>query len=490
MRKLLLLLAVLLPIVAKSDIIVAPGTLTSTAATLIWDKPAKTTHYKIIINGKQLFGTDKCNITLKSLRPLTVYNITIIGEGMKSLNITFKTYALSKVVDITSFGAKGDGTTLNTKAIQSAIDACPEDGTVLIPEGTFLSGALFLKSHMTLQVNGTLKGSSNEADYLPYIKNRFEGWEMETYASLLNAGVLNKRGGYSVEQLIIRGEGTISGGGRALGQAMIDKGGMRSRGRLICLMNCKNVAIQGLQIEESPCWTIHYIYCQGVTCQNLNIVSTVRNGDGIDPDSSTDCYIFNCIFSTGDDCIAIKSGKNPTGYYIGKPTKHVVISNCDFQKGHGISIGSEMSGGVSDVLVQDCIAGKLLHGFQIKATKERGGYVRDITVADCQLLKITILSELPYNNDGDPAPVVPVFENFTFRNIDLSGADTTMPVMDINGFKDAAQHLKNLVFTGIVVPENARVVVNDADKVVFKEVSSADGKKAKYLVKHSTNVVK
>lgn len=359
-----------------------------------------------------------------------------------------------------------------------------------IPKGVFLSGALFLKSHMTLEIakDGILKGSGNTADYLPFINNRFEGWEMKTYASLLNAGVMNNKGGFTVEQLAIKGEGTISGGGGALGKAMIDQNGIRSRGRLICLMNCKAVAIQGLTIKDSPCWTIHYIYSKGISCHDLNIISTARNGDGLDPDSSDDSYIFNCTFSTGDDCIAIKSGKNPEGYAIRKPTRNVNISNCTFTRGHGISIGSEMSGGVSDVLVQDCTAGALLHGMQIKGTKARGGYVKNVTVADCQLLKITIFSAVNYNNDGAAAPEPPVFENFVFRNIDLSKAGIKEPVIDINGFKAEGHQLKNVVFDAIKLPGDAEIKVNDAKDVKFKDIITGNGTKPKYVVLDSENV--
>ncbi|WP_170113669.1 glycoside hydrolase family 28 protein [Mucilaginibacter yixingensis] len=404
-----------------------------------------------------------------------------------SISTKFTTNAKGRVLNIIDFGAKGDDVTLNTQAIQKAINECPKGGAVLIPAGTFLSGALYLKGFMTLKVakGGILKGSINEADYLPMYNNRFEGWEMKTYASLINAGVMNHDGGFVVEQLSIQGEGTIRGGGTPLAKQMIDKAGLRGRGRLFCLMNCKNVELQGLNIENSPCWTIHYIYSKGVNCHDLNIVSTAHNGDGLDPDSSDDSFIFNCTFSTGDDCIAIKSGKNPEGYIIGKPTCNVRITDCDFAKGHGISIGSEMSGGVSGVLVRDCKAGPLLHGMQIKGTKDRGGYVKDVTVMDCALQQITIFSAVNYNNDGAAAPVLPTFENFSFSNIDLTGALIKEPVIDINGFNDPQHKLRNVVFQKINLPEDAAVKITDADNVSFQNVKTVSGKAPKYLAENS-----
>jgi polygalacturonase len=214
----------------------------------------------------------------------------------------------------------------------------------------------------------------------------------------------------------------------------------------------------------------------------------IRNGDGIDPDSSTDSYIFNCTFDTGDDCIAIKSGKNPEGFLVAKPTRNVRITDCDFIRGHGISIGSEMSGGVSDVLVQDCKAGALLNGMQIKGTKERGGYVRNVTVENCQLLKITVFSKLSYNNDGEAAPEPPVFENFVFKNIDLSQASVKEPVININGFKDPAHLLKNVQFTNVKMPENAKVLINDAEKIIFTDVRSASGAKPEFTVNNGKEI--
>ncbi len=479
----------------KLNLLLAPGTLSENSVALLWDKQyaATAVNYEISLNGIPVGNTGKTNFLLNELQPSTSYTVTvrIRGTKLKSNSLRFRTADKGKVFNILDFGAKDDTAFLNTKAIQSAIDACTEGGTVLIPKGTFRSGALWLKSNMTLFIakGAILKGSVSTEDYLPMYLNRFEGWEMKTYASLINAGKLDRNEVYTVKNLRITGGGTIMGGGKQLGNAMIQANGMRSRGRLICLMNCQDVSMDNLAIKEPPCWTLHYIYCDNITLHNLDIHSNVRNGDGVDPDSSTDSYIFNCSFDTGDDCIAIKSGKNPEGFLVAKPTRNVRITDCEFKRGHGISIGSEMSGGVSDVLVQDCKAGNLLHGMQIKCTKDRGGYVRNVTVTDCELQKITVFTELNYNNDGEAAPEVPVFENFTFKNISLAGANVKEPVMNINGFKTAAHHLRNLYFENILVPENATVTVRDADNTVFKNVRTANGAKPVYNLGNCNNLV-
>jgi polygalacturonase len=479
----------------KYNVLIAPGTLSENSVTLLWDKQnsKEAMEYEIILNGKLQGSTAKTNFTIINLKSATAYKALVRIKGSRQGDaINFTTAAKGKIYNILDYGAKNDTAFKNTTAIQKAINACTTGGTVYIPSGTFISGALYLKSNMTLYIEkgGTLKGVTEVEDYLPMYLNRFEGWELKTYASLLNAGTLNRNGSYNVKNLRITGGGTISGGGKKLGNAMWTTGGERSRARLICLVNCQDVSISDLTITEPPSWTIHYIYSDNITCHNLNIITYgIRNSDGIDPDSSTDSYIFNCSFDNGDDCIAIKSGKNPEGFYVGKPTKNVRITNCDFIRGHGISIGSEMSGGVSDVLVQDCKAGALINGLQIKGTKERGGYVRNVTVVDCQLLQITVFSKLNYNNDGEGAPEPPIFENFIFKNIDLSQANEKEPVININGFKDPAHKLKNVSFANIKMPEHAKVVINDAEKIIFTEVKSTGGTKPEYAVDNSTGII-
>ncbi len=480
--------------------LIAPGTLTDRSVTLLWDKQSgkDAAVYEITLNGKSVGSTGKTNFTVTHLLPGTAYTIAVRvkqakgAKPIESNSLKFKTATLGKIYNILDFGAKADTAFKNTKAIQAAIDACTIGGTVYIPKGIFVSGAVFLKSNMTLLVEkgAVLKGSVNTEDYLPMIMNRFEGWEMKTYASLLNAGTLNRDGSYNVKNLRITGGGTIAGGGRKLGDAMTKANGFRSRARLVLLMNCQDVSISNLTITEPPCWTIHYLYSNNISCHDLTIITDgIANGDGIDPDSSTDSYIFNCTFDTGDDCIAIKSGKNPEGFYVGKPTKNVRITDCNFIRGHGISIGSEMSGGVSDVLVQDCQAGALLNGMQIKGTKDRGGYVRNVTVTDCQLMKITVFTALNYNNDGEAAPELPTFEKFTFKNIDMTLANTKGPVININGFKDPTHLLRNVTFTNITLPENASVLINDAERVAFTEVKSTASNKPKYVVNNSKEIV-
>ncbi len=487
-------------VLSARNLIAPKASITATTATLLWDKPLdykNISAYKIYKDGKSVGTSTKTNFTIKQLSANASYSFTVKAQNKDgklsdaSNVVTCKTKIAGKVFNVLDYGAKGDGETKNTTAIQKTIDACTKGGTVYIPSGVFVSGALYMKSDMTLYIaeGGILKGSEEVKDYYPLIMNRFEGWEMKTLASLLNAGTLNRDGSYNVVNLSIEGKGTIYGGGSKLGAAMIKEVGMRGRGRLICIMNGQNINIQGLNIENSPCWTIHYIYCDAVTLHDLKIVSTARNGDGIDPDSSTDSYIFNCSFSTGDDCIAIKSGKNPEGNTVGKPTRKLRITDCDFIKGHSLAVGSEMSGGVSDVFIQDCKLGNLLHGLQIKATKERGGYVKNVIVRDCELLKVTLYTALNYNNDGESAPELPLFSDMEFTNLNLSTAMIGQTVMDINGFTDEAHYTKNINFSNIILPEQSTVRIKNCDNLTFTNVLGADGKKPVYQSIDSKNIV-
>ncbi|RIH62838.1 glycoside hydrolase family 28 protein [Mariniphaga sediminis] len=483
------------------NLIVPPESATDSTITLLWDKPAdgdNTLSYQVYQNGNPIAEVEKTNYTVECLTPGKSYTFSVKAKNAEgklsdaSNQVVQSTKKKGQIYNILAYGAIGNGKTKNTEAIQKAIDDCTPGGIVYIPSGKFISGALFLKSNMTLYIaeGGVLKGSLDINDYYPMIPNRFEGWELESFASLINAGKMDHSGGYNVSNLSIRGKGVISGGGTALAKAMIDARGLRGRGRLICLMNCENVNIQGLIIEESPCWTIHYIYSKNITCHDLTINSSAANGDGIDPDSSTDSYIFNCTFSTGDDCIAIKSGKNPEGYYIAKPTKNIFISDCKFISGHSLAIGSEMSGGVENIVIRDCELENLIYGLQIKATRDRGGYVKGIYVQDCNLQKIRIFTSVEYNNDGEPAPVIPYLKDMEFSNLDMLEADTSEPVILIDGYPEVSNYTANILFNNILLPEKSIISVNLCKDFNFKNVLTKKGNKPEYIISNSKNILR
>jgi exo-poly-alpha-galacturonosidase len=481
------------------NLFLPPQTGTEGSITLMWDKPeayADVADYAIFCDGRQVAVTSKTNGTVGGLEPDRGYSFYVEARDVRgrasapSQAIEARTRPVGAKLNILAYGAVGDGRTKNTAAIQRAIDACPTGGTVVVPSGVFLTGALFLKSDLTLLVEAgaRLQGTTDVTDYQPMIRSRFEGWELDTFASLINAGRLDHAGPCNVRNIAIRGEGEIRGGGNALAHAMIAAGGLRSRGRLICIVNCSGLDLQGLTIDDPPCWTIQYVYSEKISCHDLTIRSTVANGDGMDPDSSRDCFIFNCSFSNGDDCIAIKSGKNPEGNQIGRPTENVRITDCTFLVGHGISIGSEISGSVRHVLVRDCDTGNLLNGLQIKGTPERGGVVEDVRVQDCRVRKIRVLTKLGYNNDGAAAPEAPYFKNFTFVNIDLRQAGVSSPVIVVDGYDDGRHRTQDLLFQGLQLPDGASVDVDQCENVKFIDVATVDGAKPAYHVTRSQGI--
>ena len=148
-----------------------------------------------------------------------------------------------------------------------------------------------------------------------------------------------------------------------------------------------------------------------------------------------------------------------------------------------------MSGGVSDVFIQDCTIGNLMHGLQIKATKDRGGYVRNVIARDCDLLKITLYTEVNYNNDGAPAPTLAQFSDMEFSNLNLTGAKPGQTIIDINGFADEAHYTKNIVFDHLQLPAQSTIRIKNGAALTFKKVTCADGNPPIYQTIDSKNII-
>ncbi|MBP3940016.1 MAG: glycoside hydrolase family 28 protein [Christensenellaceae bacterium] len=341
--------------------------------------------------------------------------------------------------NICSYGAIGNGS-VSTKAIQAAIDACVPGDAVLIPKGEFMSGALFLKSDMELilEKDSFLIGSEDIADY-PIYNYRFEGRQEDCYASLING---------QGDNITIRGEGTINASGTALFRKEMREG-KASRGRVIMLEKGKNIRIEGVTLRHAPGWCLQVVYSENVTIENVKIHTKfnekgvhypdIYNGDGIDIDSTSHVIIRNCTIESGDDCIAIKSGRDVEGRKIGIPTKDVLIENCFFKSGFGVAIGSEMSGGVDGVLVRNCVFRNTFSIGTVKAPRPRGHAIRnihfencvhenhDIEFVSCKWFKGAINIDQSYGYDVfDPAEEMPVsedtplIENISFKNCSLS----------------------------------------------------------------------
>ena len=349
--------------------------------------------------------------------------------------------AVSPRRSIVEFGAVGDGVTLNTKAIQSAIDRCAAEGgaTLVVPPGTFITGAIFLKQGVSLcvETNAVLKGSQNTNDY-PWIDTRIAGLEMKWPAALINAD--------SVSNLVLSGEGTIDGSGlrwwkeywevRRNEPDGVDPHFKVGRPRLVHIIRSRNVTVRDVLMKDSAFWHLQLTYCDGVTVDGIKVRAPhapvkAASSDGIDIDSTRNVVIANCDIVCDDDAICLKSGRDADGLRVNKPTENVVIKNCRVGHAAGlVVIGSETSGGIRNVRVSDCRAEDgCQEVVRFKTKIDRGGLVEDIVyenivadgIASVFTFNMNALAKtwLPeqFRTPVPPEQGMPIFRNITVRNL-------------------------------------------------------------------------
>ncbi len=370
--------------------------------------------------------------------------------------------------DVTDFGARGDGVTLNTQAFAAVIDACVQagGGRVIVPAGRFLTGAVHLKSNMELHVSegATVLFSTDTKDY-PIVFTRYEGLELQNYSPLVYA--------FGEQNIAITGSGTLDGQGhdwwpwsggeqfgwregmpnqRAARQVLAQMAednipvdqrvfgdGHYLRPNLIQTYNCENVLIEGVKLRNSPCWNIHPVQCRNVIVRGVDVFGHGPNNDGCDPESVDLMLIENCTFNTGDDCIAIKSGRNADGRRLATPSQNILIRNCRMKDGHGgVVIGSEISGGVRWVFAEKCRMDSpdLWYALRFKNNAMRGGileniYARDISVG--QVGKAVITCDFNYE-EGTKGVFKPVLRHVVVERLTAGHA---LRVLDSQGLPGA-----------------------------------------------------
>jgi polygalacturonase len=324
-------------------------------------------------------------------------------------------------LNVRDFGARGDGTSNDTAVLQQVLDRCSVlgGGEVLVPAGTYLTGALALRSNtlLRLQQDAVLSGTADFADY-PVTQVRWEGKWIEGHAGLLYAVDANNIG--------IIGPGRIVGnpalGGRPTAQSPL------RHPALIEMIGCRNVRLEDFSTSYQLMWSIHPTNCEDVTIRGLTIRSTGGNGDGIDVDSCRRVRIEHCDIATGDDCIAIKSGRGSEAYRLLQTCEDIVISHCTLADSifACIGIGSESSGGVRDVRIEHCrFTAAKTYAIYIKSRVGRGGFIEDIVADDLDVagtgagfLRFNLLSS--GIQDQDPVPSdegIPAARNFRFSNV-------------------------------------------------------------------------
>lgn len=382
-------------------LISAPAAQTHDSIAVVWEKaePAeRIVEYQVLLDGQEAARVKETDYTFENLLPGTEYQIQVCavirdnGVVPRSNIIRVRTKLLPKKFDVREFGAVGDGVTLDTEAIQRTIDACCEDGVVYLAGGVFRSGALFLKSRMTFFVEegAVLLGSEDPADY-PVLMHRYQGYERLCHAALINSGMDGKK----YTDITIAGKGTINGSGNHLLKAELEAG-MGRRGNVICLQNTDNVYMKDITVRQSPFWCVHLIYCKHISMNQITIhtkydengklYGNIYNGDGFDPDSCRDVYLFHSFISSQDDCIAVKSGRDAEGREVGIPSEDIRITNCRFKSGFGVAMGSEMAGGIRNVLVQDCVFEDSFSIASVKAPRGRGAYIENVLYDNCRLV--------------------------------------------------------------------------------------------------------
>lgn len=309
-------------------------------------------------------------------------------------------------VSILKFGAKGDGVTDCKKAFDKAMKNADKKGGayITVPAGVYyIKGPVTLTSNVCINLEeGAVLRFAPEPEYYPIVNTSWEGTLLYNYSPMIY--------GYGLHDVAITGKGTIDGNAMttfATWKKLQKPAQMRSREmnhtdggvdiaarrfgegdwlrpHLMQLYKCENVTLEGVKIINSPFWCVHLLQSENVICRSLRYDAKLVNNDGIDPESSRDILIEDVYFDNGDDNVAIKSGRDNDGWRAALPCENIIIRNCHFKGLHAVVLGSEMSGGVRNVFVEDCdYAGYCKRGIYIKTNPDRGGFVKNLYVRNC-----------------------------------------------------------------------------------------------------------
>lgn len=355
---------------------------------------------------------------------------------------------------ITNYGGLGDGIKKNTEAFKKAIEACHKSGggRVVVPAGKFLTGPIYLKSNVNLHLkdNAVIVFSQDTKDY-PLVLSRWEGMDCINYSAQIYA--------YNEKNIAITGTGTIDGnadkehwwpwkGRKQYGWKEGAPNQTKARDSLHFLMrqktdpkkrifgdgyylrpymiqpyNCKNILISGVKLIDSPMWFVSPVMSENITIENISISSHGPNTDGCDPDACKNVLIKSCYFDTGDDCIAIKSGRDEDGRGYGKSAENHIIEDCEMKEGHGgIVIGSEIAGGARNIYAVNCRmdSPELDRVLRIKTSSSRGGTIENIFLKDIKVgsyKDAAISCNMFYENPGN---YIPTIRNIWIENLDVT----------------------------------------------------------------------
>jgi polygalacturonase len=389
---------------------------------------------------------------------------------------------------ITDYGAVADNERDCTDAFKRAISAAHQagGGRVVVPPGTFLTGPIHLKSNVNLYVSdgAIINFFVDPNKYMPVVYTRFEGTECMNYSPLVYA--------YEQENIAITGKGILDGRAsdenwwrwkrsqrgdvntlRKMGDTgvpvsqRIFGAGKQLRPNMIQPYKCKNVLIEGVTIKNSPMWHIHPVLSTNVTVKNVRVIGHGPNNDGCNPESSKDVLIEGCYFNTGDDCIAIKAGRNNDGRRVNTPSENIIIRNCQMKDGHGgVVIGSETSGGTRNVFAENCTmdSPNLDRALRIKTNSVRGGTIENIYLRNIKIGQVAeaVLKVNFQYGEGDAGDFTPIVRNINMENVTSGKSRYAFSISGYERSPITGIHLKNCVFNN-VEKNNVLVGVKNLD---------------------------
>ncbi len=470
--------------------------------------------YELFLNGETA-GEVKTTIRkIFDLLPDTRYHVEIKKDGAVLGETVFQTAFELVTLNVRDFGAYGDGDHDDTLAIQSAIMACPKDGRVLIPEGTYRFVCLFLKDHVNIELaKGAELSAYVEREKFPiypgaipttdgkdeYHVGSWEGDPGKMFCAMITAT--------NVENVNLYGQGTINGNGAFDNWwNNCKEQELAWRPRMMFLNHCKNINVMGITVKNSPSWNLHPFFSQDLRFIGLEIISPKdsHNTDGLDPESCQNVEILGIHFSVGDDCIAVKSGKIYMGKKYKTPSKNIIIRQCSMNDGHGsITLGSEIGAGVENIRVSECKFTDTDRGLRIKTRRGRGqdSVVKDVIFENIRMDGVLtpfvansfyfcdIDGKTDYVQDRNPLPVderTPEIKSLVFKHIDVKNAHHAaaflygLPEKKIGlvefedvkvSYAEDAMEGVPAMMCGVDPMKKAGIVVANVEKLVLKDVN-------------------
>lgn len=365
---------------------------------------------------------------------------------------------------VSEFGAVGDGKTVNTKFLQFAIDSTYNNGggTIVIPKGNFLTGALFFHRgvDLYLEKGAKLTSTTNDKDF-PLVSTRFEGIEQVWKCALLNFT--------DCKGVQVGGTGTIDGKGVEWKSHPF---GTSGRPRLVCFTRCDGGRLNGLILKDQASWCVHILYTDSFIVDGTMIKAehTIPSSDGIDIDSSRGIIVRDTYIEDNDDCISIKSGKDEDGRRVGRPSEDILIERCRFGYGHsGVDIGSEVSGGIRNVTVRNCVMEKDNAGsIRIKSQPSRGGVIENILFENITLNNPRTVFDINMRWRMVP-PIAPAADKLTeLKNIRIKNVKGTCQSLgSIIGLEESP--ITGIVFEDCKIKADKELIMKNTKNIIFEE---------------------